>query len=192
MSLFNKALPWSLLLACLLPVSQAWAQANPALNGHWLVNESLSDNTDKQVEKALKKAGEQVKSSRFDSNKQRYRGGPPEQELYDRFSYDPVLTISAQASGYLFEYADGFKSVVYTDNRSHSVSLNDLAAQTDFLLGHWEAGKFQVEAHPRDGGTANITYSLLENGKRLKASFIIKPQSFSEPIELERVYDRSN
>lgn len=180
-----------LLPALLLCCSVARAQdADAALTGHWLINEQLSDNTDKQVERALKAAGERVRSSWFDRRKDRYRGGPADQELYDRLSYDPVLTISTIENGFDFEYADGFSRAVYTDNRSRAVSLTALDSVEDFSLGHWENGSFLVEAHPRDGGHASETYTLLANGSRLQVDFIIRPGTFSEDIVLKRVYDR--
>ncbi len=182
-----------LLLATVLTAGTVLAQADPALPGHWRVNDKLSDNTDDKVEKAMEASGAKLQKKWFDKRKDKYRGGPADQELYDRLSYDPVLTISEQADSYLFEYADGYKSVVYTDNHSHAVSLNALEASDDFLMGQWDGRKFQVEMHPRDGGYVNATYELIEagkNGKRLQANFTIKPGSFTEIIKLERVYDR--
>ena len=179
-----------LLLATLLAVSPLHAQADPALVGQWRINTKLSDDTDDQVEKGLKASGEKVEHSWFDRRKDKYRGGPAEQELYDRLSYDPVLTITRQDSSYQFEYADNFLTTIYTDNRNHSVSLNALDEAEDFQLGIWENGHFQVEMHPRDGGYVNATYSLVEGGKRLQASFVIKPGSFMGEIKLKRIYDR--
>lgn len=176
-----------LLLCCACANAQ---DGDAALNGDWLINEKLSDNTDKQVERALRAAGERVRSSWFDRRKDRYRGGPADQELYDRLSYDPVLTIMPIEAGYDFEYADGFSRSVYTDNRNRIVSLTALDSVEDFSLGHWENGRFLVEAHPRDGGHASETYTLLEAGARLQVEFIIRPGTFSEDIVLKRVYDR--
>lgn len=180
------------LLLCLglLQSPYGHAQADAMLAGSWRINEDLSDSTDKQVERALRDAGERVKRSWFSRNKERYRGGPAEQELYDRFSYDPVLTISKQENAYVFEYADNFRRTVYTDNRSRTVSLTALDSMEDFSLGHWENGSFLVESHPRDGGHASETYTLLNGGTRLQVEFIVLPNSFTEEIELKRVYDR--
>lgn len=185
--LLRRLLLPALLFCCDIAHGQS---GDAALNGRWLINEQLSDNTDKQVERALKAAGERVRSSWFDRRKDRYRGGPADQELYDRLSYDPVLTISSIDDGFDFEYADGFSRPVYTDNRSRAVSLTALDSVEDFSLGHWEDGRFLVEAHPRDGGHASETYTLLANGSRLQVEFIIRPGTFSEDIVLKRVYDR--
>ena len=187
-----------LLTATLLLASRGMAQAEPSLAGHWLINEKLSDDTDDEVEKAMKKSGAKLMTHTwFDRRKDKYRGGPAEQEIYDRLSYDPVLTISRHDDSYLFEYADDYKTVVYTDNHSHTVSLNGLDASEDFLMGHWEGERFQVEMHPRDGGYVYATYTLIdgskkEGNKRLQALFTIKPGSFTEEIKLERVYDRKH
>ncbi len=178
------------MFATLLTAGAVCAQADPALVGHWRINDKLSDDTDDQVEKGMKASGEKVEHSWFDRRKDKYRGGPADQELYDRLSYDPVLTITQQNNSYMFEYADDFRTTIYTDNRSHSVSLNALEQSEDFQLGIWEAGLFLVEMHPRDGGYVNATYALIEGGKRLQAGFVIKPGTFTSEIKLKRVYDR--
>lgn len=190
MNAFRRVCSTLLLATGLLLSMAGHGQADPQFTGRWLINEQLSDNTDKQVERALKAAGERVKRDWFSRRKDRYRGGPPEQELYDRFSYDPVLTITQDDSAYIFEYADSFRRSVYTDNRSRSVSLASIESVEDFSLGHWEKGRFLVEAHPRDGGFASETYTLLNGGTRLQVDFLIRPDSFREEIELKRVYDR--
>ena len=185
----NCLLPGLAALSVLL-TSPALPQATPDITGSWRINEQLSDSTDKQVERALRAAGEKVRSSWFDRRKDKYRGGPAEQELYDRFSYDPALTVTTADGGYVFEYADGFKRTVFTDNRSRAVSLTALDSVEDFSMGHWENQRFLVEAHPRDGGFASEVYTLENGGTQLRVEFLIRPASFSEDIELMRVYNR--
>jgi hypothetical protein len=165
---------------------------NADLGGAWVINAKLSDNTDSRVEAALRAAGEKVQRSWFDRRQDRYRGGPAEQELYDRMSYDLALDIRFDEGTYTFTYADNFSRAIYTDNRSRSVSLNALAAVEDFSLGHWEGEVFKVEAHPRDGGYAEESYRLINGGQQLQAEFYILPKAFSEPITLKRVYDKQN
>lgn len=188
-SLRNSLLPVLCVLA-MLAALPALPQTVPDITGNWRINEQLSDETDKQVERALRASGQKVSSSWFDRRKDKYRGGPAEQELYDRFSYDPVLTISTAENGYIFEYADSFSRTVFTDNRSRAVSLTALDSVEDFSLGHWENERFLVEAHPRDGGFASEVYTLQNGGAQLQVEFVIRPSSFSEEIELKRVYDR--
>lgn len=166
------------------------AQEVPELAGHWRVNEKLSDSTDDQVEKALKAMGQKVKSRWFNRDKEYYRGGPAEQELYDRISYDLDLVISFLPDHYLFTYAGEFERPVFLDDRRRSVSLTGLDAVEDFSFGHWERGTLLVEARPRDGGFAEESYRLINNGTQLEARFYIKPQSFSVPVEIRRVFDR--
>lgn len=188
-SLFDRLL-FGLSVLTVLAAVPAQPQTPPDITGSWRINEALSDNTDKQVERALRAAGEKVSSSWFDRRKDKYRGGPAEQELYDRFSYDPVLTITTTDGGYVFEYADGFKRNVFTDNRSRAISLTALDTVEDFSMGHWESERFLVEAHPRDGGFASEVYQLQNGGTQLQVEFSIRPASFREDIELKRVYDR--
>ncbi len=173
-----------------LPAAFIHAQEHPDLSGKWVFNADLSDNTDKKVEAALKAAGEKITRKLFDRRQDRYRGGPAEQELYDRISYDRELTISIEGDTFIFTYADNFVRPVYTDNRSRSVSLTGLEEMEDFSFAHWEGNKLLVEARPRDGGYAEETYSLINNGTQLQIEFFIQPKSFFEPIELKRVFDR--
>ena len=176
-----------LFLTCLLPVQ---AQERPALAGNWIINTELSDNTDKKVERVLRNMGEKINRCWLKCADDRYRGGPKEQELYDRLSYDKTLSIELNEPAYLFTYEDNFQRPVYTDGRSQSVSLNRLETVADFSFAHWEGNKLLVEARPRDGGFANESYSLLEGGTRLKVEMYIHPAAFTEAIELVRIYDR--
>lgn len=181
-------------LLALLP-ALLWAQhpapAVPEMAGQWVFNEKLSDSTDDQVEKALKAMGQKVKSRLFSRNKEYYRGGPEEQELYDRISYDRVLSIEFGTDSYLFTYADDYKRPVYLDDRRRSVSLTGLDQQEDFSFGHWENATLLVEARPRDGGFADERYRLINNGTQLEARFYILPGSFRSPVEVKRVFDRA-
>jgi hypothetical protein len=176
-------------LACL--AGSALGQPLTDFAGHWIVNEELSDNTDRQVEAALRAAGQDVRRRLFDFRKDRYRGGPPEQELYDRISYDDVLTINLDNETYQFTYADDFVRPVYTDNRSRSVSLTGLDDVEDFSFAHWEGEKLLVEARPRDGGFADETYTLINAGTQLQVDLYIKPRNFQVPVEIKRIYDRA-
>jgi hypothetical protein len=168
----------------------ACGQGIEGFAGQWVINEELSDNTDKHVETALRAAGEKVRRKLFDFRKDRYRGGPPEQELYDRISYDNELSINLDSDTYLFTYADDFRRPVYTDNRSRSVSLANLDEEEDFSFAHWEDNKLLVEARPRDGGFADETYTLVNNGTQLQVELYIKPKNFQVPVEIRRIYDR--
>jgi hypothetical protein len=182
-------------LAALLPLLWgivAAAQPAAALTGRWSVNAKLSDDTDDQVEDALRRAGEKITRSWFNRDKEFYRGGPAEQELYDRLSYDTVLAIDPAGDHFRFTYADDFSREVFTDDRSRAVSLTGLDAVEDFSLGHFEDERFVIETHPRDGGVIHETYRLLDQGLRLEVELELQPSSFSESITLRRVYDRSN
>lgn len=188
MNIWTDVLLLLLILLCTSTV--LLAQPVPAMAGNWVINEELSDNTDRQVEVALRAAGERVQRRLFDRTEDRYRGGPPEQELYDRISYDDVLSINLDSDTYVFTYADGFVRPVYTDNRSRSVSLTGIDEVEDFSFAHWEGEQLLVEARPRDGGFADETYTLVDGGTRLQIEFYIKPRTFQVPIEMRRVFDR--
>lgn len=181
----------------LLPVS-LMAQTNPLaeqLVGRWEINDDLSDNTDEQVENAIKAGGGKVKRRWFASrDDDYYRGGPPEQELYDRISYDDELSITNKGVEFRFEYADSYVRVFHSDGRRRQSSANDFYAEggEDFSLANWEGGKLVVEGRPRDGGFTIETYSVSSDGQQLTIEMLIQPQSFREPVNLTRVFSRLN
>lgn len=175
---------------CISFISRA-EQINQSFDGDWVVNDGLSDDTDKQVEKAIKKAGGRPDSG-GKKGKGRYRGGPEDQELYDRVSYDDVLTIEINEPEIRFTYADKYERIFYTDGRGRSVSATG-GQSVDYSFGGWEDNKLFVESRPRDGGWTREVYSLVkdEEGKqRLRAELTVKPLTFNLPIEIVRIYDR--
>jgi len=168
------------------------AQTYSPIEGRWVFNPDLSDNTDKEVARALRAMGQKVSRCWLNCEEDRFRGGPEEQELYDRLSYDKTLTIELGEPEYRFVYDDNYQRPVYTDGRSQSVSLAGLDEVDDFSMAHWEQSSLYVEARPRDGGFANEIYTLINQGSQLRVELYIQPKAFSEPIELTRIYDRLN
>lgn len=168
----------------------ALAQPASAFEGQWQINSDLSDNTDKEVGRVLRAMGQKVSRCWLNCEEDRFRGGPEEQELYDRLSYDKTLSITLGEPEYRFVYDDNYQRPVFTDGRSQSVSLAGLDEIEDFSMAHWEGEQLLVEARPRDGGFANETYSLLNNGQQLRVELYILPKLFTEPIQLTRIYDR--
>ena len=166
-----------------------------SISGHWVINDDLSDNTDDQVEEAIKAAGGRVQRRGLFAKKveDRYRGGPPDQELYDRISYDDVLTISYNDPEMVFEYADGFRRLFHTDGRTRSTGVNDYfdSGGADFSFGNWNGQRLLVEGRPRDGGYTLETYTLESQGQRLRIEMTLEPFVFGAPISLTRVFDRA-
>jgi hypothetical protein len=167
----------------------AFAQEN-TLAGSWLINEDLSEATDDKVEIALIASGAKPTKGFFNRDREYYRGGPVEQEMYDYISYELTLDITVvDQNEYLFQY-DEFQRPVYLDNRGNSVSLSSLDEVKDFSFAHWEDNQLVVEGRPRDGGFTDERYSLSDDGNQLTVELYLQPKYFSEAIELLRVYDR--
>lgn len=169
-----------------------YAQEHP-LVGSWRINEELSDDPDEAVEAAIIEAGGRVQRKWFGrEEKERYRGGPAEQELYDRITYDPILRIDYTEPEFWFGYADGYQRVFHSDGRTRSVGANDHynSGGEDFSFAAWEGETLIVEARPRDGGFTLETYTLEENNTRLRVALEIRPENFGATIKLVRVYDR--
>lgn len=163
--------------------------------GSWVINDELSDNSDDQVEVAIKEGGGKISRSFFKRRPEDfYRGGPPEQELYDRLSYDDVLTIAYDDPEVRFSYADNYVRVFHTDGRRRRSTANDFYAEgsEDFSFANWEENALTVEARPRDGGFTLETYTLQAEGNQLRVEMVIEPDSFRATINLVRIYDRAD
>lgn len=182
----------SLLLAvlCAGPPSAARAgEAVAGFAGDWVANHELSDDPDAAVEDAIRAAGGRPDSGDR-KGRGRYRGGPEEQELYDRITYDDVLGIRIDSPEIVFTYADGYTRTFYTDGRGRSISAR--GESRDYSFGDWDDGKLYVESVPRDGGHTREVYSLQDGGSRLRVELELLPLNFSVPIKLVRIYDRQN
>ena len=191
-------LPLVLLVCSFCVAAQGQDLDRPAglskIVGNWVINEELSDDTDDRIEVAIKKAGGRVKRSWFKKKKKgRYRGGPEEQELYDRISYDDVLKIAYNNSEFRFEYADGYVRLFHSDGRTRTVGASEFynGDSDDFSFASWEEGALLVEARPADGGYTLETYSLQAGNNQLRVEMELKPYTFGATIILVRIYDRS-
>jgi hypothetical protein len=163
----------------------------PSFIGSWQINLKLSDDTDKRVEESIRAAGGRPDSG-GKRGKGRYKGGPPEQALYDHISYDETLVFVQNEPEFRLTYADGFERVFYSDNRKRIVSASGTAAfdKQDFSFASWDGNKLLVESRPRDGGWINETFELLLASGQLRVTLELKPSSFGEPIHIVRIYDR--
>lgn len=187
-----------LILFGLVLTAQSYGQDRMQLiqqfNGSWVINDDLSDNTDDAVEDAIREAGGKVKR-RFLRRRPEdfYRGGPAEQELYDRISYDDVLTIRIEEPELRFEYADNYVRLFHSDGRRRRTTANSFYEEggSDFSFANWRDAQLVVEARPRDGGFTLETYSLIDGGSRLRIEMLIEPDAFGAAIELVRVFDRA-
>lgn len=182
---------------CILSFCVPAAAQSPVLAemlvGRWVINEELSDNTDDQVERAIKKGGGKVSRRWFSKRAEDYyRGGPAEQELYDRISYDDEITIAYEGVEFRFEYEGGYVRVFHSDGRRRQSSANSFYKEggDDFSLANWEDEALVVEARPRDGGFTIENYTLSENGNQLTIEMLIQPDSFNAEINLTRVFSR--
>lgn len=186
----RRLLVCGLAMSCSLLFAQQDIESQ--IIGEWVINDDLSDNTDDQVEEAIEAGGGEGGRGFFNRREDFYRGGPPEHELYDRISYDDILTIEYSDPEIRFTYENGFERVFHTDGRRRRTTANDFFEEggSDWSEGNFEAGALVVEARPRDGGFATEIYTLENDGNRLRIEMLIQPLSFREPIELVRYFDR--
>lgn len=181
------------LMCVSLPIPAQTSDFGAELQGGWVINDELSDNTDDQVEEAIEAGGGKGGRGLFNRREDFYRGGPPEHELYDRISYDDVLRIDFEAPEFQFTYEDNYRRVFHIDGRRRRASATDFYTEggEDWSSGLIEGDSLVVEARPRDGGFTIETYTLIDNGSRLRIEMLIQPDSFREPIELVRIFDRA-
>lgn len=163
----------------------------PAFAGIWVVDNNASDDTDKQVEKAIKQEGGRLPRTKK-KGRGRYRGGPANQAMYDHISYDEILQIKIETPKIEFIYPKDYRRVFYTDDRSRTVSASgdSNTDQKDYSFADWENGKLLVESRPRDGGWITEAYSLQDKGQRLRLVVRLKPSTFMVPIEIVRIFNR--
>ncbi len=193
LSLLTYIIKVLLLTACLSATLMAVEQYNgrSAFNGHWIINEEASDDTDAQVEKAIRAAGGRIQRGGR-KGKERYRGGPEEHELYDHISYDQKLTFQYEEPEFHLVYEQEFERIFHSDNRKRTVSASGLAAGDirDFSFASWDGNRLIVESRPRDGGWIFEIYQLEREPDQLKVTLELKPSSFAESIRIVRIYDR--
>jgi hypothetical protein len=183
--------------ACLLffSVTVTAGDGIPAFNGVWVINEELSDDTDKQVEKAIKDAGGKIGRG-GKKGKGRHKGGPPEQAMYDHISYDEVLHFQYKAPEFRLVYEEGFERIFHSDNRRRTASASgpSRSERKDFAFASWSGtNKLFVESRPRDGGRTSEVYTLVksESGQTLlQVELNLNPLMFSGPIYIKRIYNR--
>ena len=163
----------------------------PAFAGIWVVDNNASDDTDKQVEVAIKQEGGRLPRT-GKKGRGRYRGGPANQEMYDHISYDEILQIKIDTPKIEFIYPKDYRRVFYTDDRSRTVNASgdNQADRQDYSFADWENGKLLVESRPRDGGWITEAYSLQAKGRQLRLVVRLKPSSFMVPIEIVRIFNR--
>ena len=161
------------------------------LDGAWVIDEKESDDTDREIEKAVHKSGGTI-SSEGKKGKGRYKGGPPEQEIYDHLAYDDHVTFAVSGPQIRITYEDGFERTFFTDGRGREVSASGSSSgdRVDFSFGSWDGQRLHVEARPRDGGWTRENYSLQEGGTQLRVEMTLKPLLFSVPLDLVRVFNR--
>jgi hypothetical protein len=179
------------------PFSVIAEEDHSAFTGVWYINEEFSDDTDKQVEEAIKEAGGKIGRTKK-KGKGRYKGGPPEQALYDHISYDEILHFDYDPPEFRLRYEEGFERVFHSDNRRRSASARGSAKRErkDFAFASWSgANKLFVESRPRDGGRTSEVYTLVKSSQTgevlLQAELNLNPLLFSGPIYIKRIYQRA-
>ena len=157
--------------------------------GDWVINEELSDDTDRQVEFAIRAAG--GRPPRTDKKgKGRYRGGPEEHAVYDHLSYDDPLHFQYQPPEFQLVYDDGYERIFHSDNRKRVVSASGTISgdNLDFAFASWDNNRLLIETRARDGGWI---YEVIEATQdSLTVTLQLKPSSFREPINIKRIYNK--
>ena len=183
-----------LLLAAFAPGVWAQADGREAFNGVWVWNQDLSDNADRQVERAIRAAGgtpPKVEKKRGEEKrKYKYKGGPASHKLYDHLSYDESFRFHYEGARVRIAYSEGFTREFYSDGRSRSAASVSGGEVRDFSFASWDGRVLYVEARPRDGGKTSEVYTLIDAGARMRVEMELRPLNFGASVRLTRVFDR--
>lgn len=165
---------------------------NPDLSGAWVLNRKLSDDPDREIERAIRDVGGRPDAD-GKRGRGRYKGGPREQEIYDHLIYDETLRIAENGAEIRMIYAEGFERQFFTDGRSRTVSASGSSSgdAQDFSFSAWVGQTLNVEAKPRDGGWTQESYTLDPVTKQLRVLLKLKPLLFPAVVEVELVYERA-
>jgi hypothetical protein len=181
--------------ATLLLVSLTAGAEDPRVAGSWVLNLDASDDVDKAIEKVVSKDGGKMRPPPGTSRRARgrYRGGPEDEALYDRVTYDKQVSIGFDGSDFTFTYADGFVRRFSTNRTTRSQSASGTGADDDrdFSFAYWDGPTLYVESRPRDQGWIMETYRLREPTGQLELALQLNPSRFGSSIEVELVFDRA-
>lgn len=185
----------AVIAAILLLLSSAAGAEDLRLTGSWVLNHDASDDVDKAIEKAVQKDGGKMRPPPGTSRRTRgrYRGGPEDEALYDRVTYEQQVSIAFDGNEFTFRYADGFVRRFSTDRTTRSQSASGTGADdnADFSFAYWDGPMLYVESRPRDQGWIMETYRFREPTGQLELALQLNPSRFGSSIEIELVFDRA-
>ncbi|MCC6201614.1 MAG: hypothetical protein IT494_01260 [Gammaproteobacteria bacterium] len=184
------------MLIVLLSGMPTFATAEDArIAGRWELNIEASDDPDKVIERTVRTDGGNLRppSGTDRRSRGRYRGGPEDEALYDRVTFDTQLTIALEGDAFIFLYADGFERRFSTGRttRTQSASGTQADDNLDFSFAYWDGPELFVESRPRDHGWILETYRLREETGQLELRLDLNPVRFGHRIELRMLFDRA-
>lgn len=178
----------------LLGVATLASAEDLRLVGDWVLNAHASDDPDKKIERTVRKDGGRLSMppGAERRGRGRYRGGPDDEALYDRVTYDQQVSIAIDGENFVFRYADGAERRFSTTQttRSQSASGSRTGDNIDFSFAYWEGPKLFVESRPRDNGWILETYRVLEKTSQLELALDLNPVRFGHRIALKLIFDR--
>jgi len=176
---------------------EAW---DPAMAGRWVFDPEASDDVDKMVAKAIRKSGGRIKLPEGVGRNDyaRFRGGPQDQELYDRLAYDRVFTLRLEDKTlHLAHYEEAgseapFVRQIGTTRGGRVASATGSAAddRRDYSFAYWDGATLAIETRVRDGGFALERYRLLA-GDRMEVFLRLEPLKFPAALEIVREFERA-
>lgn len=178
----------------LLGVATLASAEDLRLNGDWVLNADASDDPDKKIERIVRKDGGKIRLPPGADRRARgrYRGGPDDEALYDRLTYEQRMSVAIDGDNFMFRYADGAERRFSTTRTTRSQSASGSRAEdnVDFSFAYWDGPKLLVESRPRDNGWILETYRVLEKTGQLELLLDLNPVRFGHRIELKLIFDR--
>jgi len=170
------------------------ANAEPALNGKWVLNKKESDDPRKKLDEARKNGSGGETEHRRGGWGHEGSGGPgggyhgSHERIEDRMKSLDEITIEFAAPEFKITDKDGVVRTYYTDGRATEIEgpgakLRKVSAKAD-------GEQIILESTGSNGGDSTETYYLSPDATRLYVKVRMKPIMMDDAITFIRVYDR--
>lgn len=166
------------------------------LEGRWIADFEASDDVDAVVEKLIRARGGKPKPApgKSSGDRGRYRGGPPEQALYDHLAYDDMFEIRVEGEDLLLVH-DGeegrIERRVAPSGGGRTVTASGAAERKDHSFWYPDGDAVVIETRARDSGRIRERYALDPQSGELRLALRLAPTEFPGVIEVVRVFDRA-
>ena len=189
------------------------AHAEPAIEGSWVIDEELSDDTKKAFSGKLRKRGFPTprppvrkggEKGRYDETQNAYwdtvREGKDRSSLKNLRRLGAVYPLVKAGRFDISRLDDGYE-ILYDGELPRSIKPNpagrvfsasgeELVADTlGHTLAYWESGTLILETDPPNGGKVIEKITVKSNPRQLLYQIKLEMRILKEPVEIKRVFE---